>query len=176
MGILFKDLEAQLERQSVFAPAPVLSIIVPPPSPSTEPARPAYTIDDAIRLMRSLPLEENEDVVVRVVRSVWATMRVSVQDMVRDADVKTEKLKGKLEALTAELEVFEAKVATHREQIHGLQAELRETVSTRERLEVPEPADAASTQLMTPPAGGFDATRKGTPQPLPRRPLPPRPL
>src|SRR5207249_10211877 len=62
------------------------------PAPAATPApKVAYTIDDAVRLMRSLPVERNADLVVRVVRTTLESLNVHVADIIGDAEQRDRK-------------------------------------------------------------------------------------
>jgi hypothetical protein len=95
---------------------------------------PAFGIEDAIRLMRSLPADPNIDLVVRVVRVTLGAVKVSVEEIMRDAEKKELKVRESIAALENEVADLEKSLHEKRAAIATHQADLRETATVRERL------------------------------------------
>lgn len=165
MGILFKNLEEEVlskpNRREPLMPPPPPAAALAPPVLVAKP-RPAYSIDDAMALMRSLPLEQNQDIVVRVVRSVWTTMRVSVGEIIADADRREKDLSAKASTLAEQVRELEAQVATRREQMRLLESELREVTVTRELLAHADAPEQAEESIE-----GLEEPRAAEPPPMP---------
>ena len=70
-----------------------------------------YGIDDAIKLMRTLPVEENENLVVRVMKTTLESLKVRIGEIIEDA-VKRQDVLGK-------------KVADYKAQIASFEREMR---------------------------------------------------
>ncbi|MBC8132545.1 MAG: hypothetical protein H7X95_06155 [Deltaproteobacteria bacterium] len=116
----------------------------------------AFGIDDAIRLMRSLPSDPNMpnmDLVVRVVRVTLGALSVSVDDIMQDAAKKEKEIEGSIAALQAQVDGLEKQLYARRCEIAAHETDLKETVTVRERLHMadkynghrppPTPLDAA---------------------------------
>jgi hypothetical protein len=120
---------------------------------------PAFGIEDAIRLMRSLPADPNMDLVVRVVRVTLSAVNVSVDDIMQDAERKEKKVRESVATLENDVADLEKQLQDKRAAITAHQADLRETATVRERLNMadkytphppPLPPDAARVHLPKP--------------------------
>jgi len=122
--------------------------------PATEAnGTPAFGIEDAIRLMRSLPADPNMDLVVRVVRVTLGAVNVSVDDIMQDAARKEKSIQDDIGALQVQVDELEKQLYARRCEITAHEADLKETVMVRERLHLadkytghrppPTPPDAA---------------------------------
>jgi len=105
-------------------------------TPPVAPLEHRFGIDDAILLMRSLPTDPNTALVVRVVRVTLGAVNVSVEEIVADANLKEAKIKEEISALEAKILDIEGQLGSLRREIAAHQANLKETVSVRERLHV----------------------------------------
>jgi hypothetical protein len=163
-------------------PQPTQSVAgqVPPPLPQSLPpqlpakATPArYGIDDAIKLMRTLPVDENVELVVRVIKHTLASLNVQVTDIVTDAISRQESLRTSINDYGKAIQEFEREIDARRQEIMRLEQEYAETTSVRERLEL---AEAASTG--TPPRTKPVVVKKTEPPPVPMTPrsVPPAPF
>jgi hypothetical protein len=131
----------------------------------------SYGIADAIQLMRSLPVDQNVDLVVRVVRATLASLNVRVQDIIEDASRKEKTTQEGIAALHGKVAELEKDLDARRREITALEVELKETTGVKERLQLAEkfavhapplPADVAPggkhgssmpLSLATPPVG-----------------------
>jgi hypothetical protein len=124
------------------------------PSASTA----AYGIAQAILLMRSLPVDQNVELVVRVIRQTLESMNVQLPDIIDDASAKETALQGRMERLDLEIEAYAEQIEVRRQEISQLQAELRETSTVKDRLllaqkqtavppPLPHPAPRAAPEL-----------------------------
>ena len=66
-----------------------------------------YGIDDAIKLMRTLPVEENENLVVRVMKTTLESLKVRIGDIVDDAMKRQDVLGKKVGDYKAQIASFE---------------------------------------------------------------------
>jgi hypothetical protein len=94
----------------------------------------AYGIGQAILLMRSLPVDQNVELVVRVIRQTLESMNVQLPDIIDDASAKETALQGRMERLDLEVEAYAEQIEARRQEISQLQAELRETSTVKDRL------------------------------------------
>lgn len=102
---------------------------------NSEPARPAYGIEQAIRLMKSLPRDNNE-VVVMVVKRTLESTDIQVQDIIADATAKEERLRTQQKQLEAEIKHFQEEISQRSQKISELLQDLKDTGDVRQRLEL----------------------------------------
>lgn len=94
---------------------------------------PAYGVNDAIELMRTLP-SNNVELVVQVVLHTLRSMDIEVSDIIVDADKKQKTLRERVATLQEEIVDFKAKIASREEEIRGLEADHDETGIVKDRL------------------------------------------
>lgn len=109
-----------------------------------EPPRPSYGINQAIELMRLLPVDQNPELVVQVIKGTLESMKVKVSEIIADADRKTKDLEERVGNLKRAIADFEKEIDTRKEEIGKLEADHKETTSVRARLELAEKAQRAS--------------------------------
>jgi hypothetical protein len=131
------------------------------------PLPPAYGILEAIRLMKSLPVDENTELVVRVIKSTLESMHVNVADIVEDADRQAGFITGKMTALNQDVVGLERSLEAKREELRALEAELAETRLAKERLLMTGDPSIAK-RLVLPPAQPPPAPSRSVPPPLVR--------
>jgi septal ring factor EnvC (AmiA/AmiB activator) len=112
-------------------------------------SRNSYGIAEAIQLLRGLPVDQNVDLVVRVVRATLASLSVHLSDIIEDATKKQKSTQDKIATAHGKVADLEKQLAEHRREIAALEADLKETTTVKERLQMAE--KAASTP--TPPRG-----------------------
>jgi hypothetical protein len=126
--------------------------------PANAQAAGGYGITQAIALMRSLPVDQNVELVVRVIRSTLESMNVHLPTIIDDALAKEATLQTRIEHLDAEIEQLAEHIDLRRDEISRLQTELKETTVVKERLVLAEKLVTAA--ALPPPA----------PPPAPRMP------
>jgi hypothetical protein len=102
------------------------------------PGASAYGIADAIRLMRCLPLDQNLDLVVRVVRVTLSSVNVRIEDIVEDATLRQKAIQDNIAALHGKVADLEAELEARRREIAAQEADFKETTSVKERLVLAE--------------------------------------
>jgi predicted nucleic acid-binding Zn-ribbon protein len=110
-----------------------------PPSSKPEPgAVPAkrYGIDRAIALMRSLPTEQNPELVAMVVTSTLESLELSVSDIIEDARSRQADLESRIGTIKAKNGALEKEIELGVDEIVKLEASLAETMAVKERLEL----------------------------------------
>jgi hypothetical protein len=122
---------------------------------------PAFSIADAIQLMRSLPADPNIDLVVRVVRVTLGAVNVSIEEIMEDARRKEKRIQNAIAVLESEVADLEKQVYTRRCDIAAHQADLQETANVRERL-----YQADKYNGHRPPPTPPDAARVAHPKPV----------
>jgi hypothetical protein len=131
-------------KAPVAATAPQMRSTAQAPVMEDEP-RPHYGIDQAIMLMRALPVDQNVELVVQVIKTTLESLKVKVADIISDADRKTHDLDERMANLKRAIADFEKEIETRRQEIARLEADHAETSSVRARLELAERAQRATT-------------------------------
>jgi len=93
-----------------------------------------YGIGDAIRLMRSLPVDQNIDLVVRVVRVTLSSVNVRIEDIVEDATRRQKVIQDNIAALHEKVASLEEELEARRRDIAAQETDFKETTSVKERL------------------------------------------
>lgn len=93
-----------------------------------------YGIADAMLLMRSLPLEQNLDLVVRVVRVTLSSVNVRIEDIVEDATRRQKDIQDNIASLHEKVAELEEELEARRREISAQEADFKETTSVKERL------------------------------------------
>jgi hypothetical protein len=122
------------------------------PASSTSSSK-SYGIGEAIQLMRGLPVDQHPDLVVRVVRATLGSLNVHLPDIIEDASKKQKTVQDRIAAVHAQIAELEKQLEAHRRDISGLEADLKETTSVKERLQMAEKL-AATAHAPPPPSGG----------------------
>jgi hypothetical protein len=149
-----------------FSDSPVENVsLAPKPAAAAAPAakepaempRSDYGIDNAIALMRALPVDQNVELVVQVIKTTLESLKLRVADIIEDASRKQRALEGRVAALKQQIAEYEKEIETRVNEIAKLEADHSETSSVKARLELAEKAQkAAATKsaaaALTPPA------------------------
>jgi hypothetical protein len=93
-----------------------------------------YGIAEVVRLMRRLPIGENVELVVTVIRNTLESLNVQLPGIIADASAKEKSLESRMEAVNAEIVELTKQIETRRQEITTLDAELTETTTAKERL------------------------------------------
>jgi hypothetical protein len=139
----------------------------PAPGPSSGanlpgPRTGAYGIEETIRLMRTLPVEQNLDLVVGVVKSTLESMNVRLSTIIEDAAHKQQTIEQRIAGLKGEIGELEKEIAKRRQEIDGLEQDLAETTKVRERL---ERAETSARPPLPPPAQAPSRSHRPIPPP-----------
>jgi phage shock protein A len=126
------------------------------PPASSAAGRKDYGIAEAIQLLRGLPVDQNVELVVRVVRATLASLNVRLADIIEDATRKQKATQDRIASEHSKVAELEKQLADHRREISSLEADLKETSTVKERLQMAE--KSASTPVSTPsPLRGSNA-------------------
>ena len=109
----------------------------PTPPVSTAPTKavPAYTIEDAIKLMQSLP-QDNTEMVVTVVKKTLESTSINIQDILNDSIEKETLIQQQQDKLEKEIKQLQAKISDRNQRIDTLKEDLKTTISVRKRLQL----------------------------------------
>lgn len=114
----------------------------PAPASPLAPAKPGqplkYGIAETIQLMRSLPADQNVELVVRVVRATLASLNVRLPEIIEDATRKEKFTRDRIADFHAKNAELEKQLEAHRQEIASLEADLKETTEVKERLQLAE--------------------------------------
>ena len=121
-----------------------------------------YGIAEATLLMRTLPVDQNVELVVRVIRSTLESMNVQLSSIIEDAEDKEKSLKERMATLNGEIAAFAREIEQRRAEIASLETDLDETSTVKSRLVLAQ-------KLSTSPAraAGDVAPSPSTPPPIP---------
>ena len=115
---------------------------VPAPAQASAPAKAGpplkYGIAETIQLMRSLPADQNGELVVRVVRATLASLNVRLPEIIEDATRKEKVTRERIADFHAKNAELEKQLQAHRQEIAALEADLKETTEVKERLQLAE--------------------------------------
>jgi hypothetical protein len=100
----------------------------------------AYGIAQAIQLLRSLPTEQNSELIVRVVRTTLESLNVHLSDIIDDASRKQHLTEERIAAVQIQVGDLEKQLETLRQEIVGLESDLKETTDVKERLQMADKA------------------------------------
>jgi hypothetical protein len=103
----------------------------------------AYGIGDVIRLLRTLPVDQHGELVVRVIRTTLESINVHVTELIDDASRQQQKLGDRIGALQAQILELAKQMDTQRTEVARLEADLAETTNAKERLQSAERAASA---------------------------------
>jgi prophage DNA circulation protein len=117
-----------------------------------------YGIAEAIQLMRTLPVDQNTELVVRVVRATLASLHVHLPEIIDDASRKQKTIQDRIAAIHGQIAEIEKQLEVHRKEISGLEADLKETTSVKERLQMAEKSAGGASPL----AGRTDTAGSAT--------------
>jgi uncharacterized small protein (DUF1192 family) len=99
-----------------------------------------FGITEAIQLLRSLPNDQNAELIVRVMRTTLESLNVHLSDIIDDANRKQQLTEERIGAVRGQVGDLEKQLATLRREIETLEAELKETSDVRERLQMADKA------------------------------------
>jgi hypothetical protein len=104
------------------------------PARAVEPERPRFGIDDAIRLMRALPVNENPELVVQVLKTTLESLQIQLEDIIDQASLKEKTLDLRLTNLRREISQLEADIQQRKDEIVQVDREIAETSAVRQQL------------------------------------------
>jgi len=113
----------------------------------------SYGIAEAIQLLRGLPVDQNPDLVVRVVRATLASLNVHLSDIIEDATKKQKNTQDRIASEHTKVADLEKQLADHRKEIAALEADLKETTTVKDRLQMAEKVAANPTPVPAPVRG-----------------------
>jgi hypothetical protein len=127
----------------------------PPPSPvalaaKAPPPAAAYGINDIMRLLRTLPIDQHAELIVRVIRTTLESVNVHASDLIGDASKQQQRLSDRITSLQTQVQDLTKQIEGHRAEIARLESELAETSSAKERLQAAEQDASAATPTPAP--------------------------
>jgi predicted nucleic acid-binding Zn-ribbon protein len=107
-------------------------------------SKPRYGIDRAIALMRSLPTEQNPELVAMVITSTLESLDLNVTEIIDDAKSRQADLESRIGSIKTRNGALEKEIELGVDEIVKLEASLAETLSVKERLELAHAHQATS--------------------------------
>jgi predicted nucleic acid-binding Zn-ribbon protein len=104
--------------------------------PAAMPPQKRYGIDRAIQLMRSLPTDQNPELVAMVITTTLESVDMHVTEIIDDARSRQADLEARIGSIKARNGALEKEIEMGVEEIVKLEASLAETLSVKERLEL----------------------------------------
>jgi len=147
----------------------------PPPAsqpssqPNDEPHRYApatsrsYGVADLIRLLKTIPVDQHPDLVVRVVKTTLESVGVQSSQVIDDAVRLEAAINEQMATLEGEIEALTAEIRVRRERIAELNVERADTTNAKERLLGAEGESGPS----TPGDSASSTKQRSLPPPLP---------
>jgi hypothetical protein len=123
-----------------------------------------YGVTDLIRLLKTIPVDQHPDLVVRVVKTTLESVGVQSSQVIDDAVRQEAAIGDRIAGFEREIEALMTQIQDRKDRIAALQVELSETTYAKERLQ------SAEGTLLVPP--GERASSPPKPRSLPP-PLPP---
>jgi len=161
-------------------PADIVPALPPaPPSAPAAPKAPQFDVEKAIELMRKLPLDDDPELVLRIVRKTLRSIGVSIEDVIRSARGRESALAKDIENDRTTIADLERGIAERRANIEKSTAHLAETRKVRESLQDAVASESKVGPLMPPPEVLQAKPEPPKPKPPPAKPskappLPPR--
>jgi predicted nucleic acid-binding Zn-ribbon protein len=95
-----------------------------------------YGIDRAMELMRSLPTDQNPELVAMVITSTLESLDMKVAEIIEDAKSRQTDLEARIGVIKAKNSALEKEIELGVDEIVELEASLAEAMSVKERLEL----------------------------------------
>jgi hypothetical protein len=96
--------------------------------------RPRFGIDDAVRLMRALPVSENPELVIQVLKTTLESLQIKIDEIIDEASQKEKSLDLRINILRREVTQLEHQVQLRKEEIIQVDHDLAETGNVRQQL------------------------------------------
>lgn len=120
-----------------------------PLAPRTKLTKTGYGIEDAIKLMKALPRDNNE-VVVTVVKKTLESTDIHIENIIDDANSKEERIRANHKTLEDEIKQLQDQIAQRNQRISELLQDLKETTDVRQRLQLALSIDKGKTKAEAP--------------------------
>jgi predicted nucleic acid-binding Zn-ribbon protein len=98
--------------------------------------RKGYGIQDAIHLMRTLPLDDNPHLVMTVIKNTLESAQVLVSDIIEDGEQRLQEIETRVTILKEEIVDFEGRIEDRRSEIARLEEDHAEVSAVKARLEL----------------------------------------
>ncbi|HVR01877.1 MAG TPA: hypothetical protein VMT47_07085 [Polyangia bacterium] len=148
----------------------------PPSAPTAVAKASGYGITEAINLLRGLPIDQNGDLVIRVMSATLASVDVHLRDIIDDATKRQKSTHERIAAVHAQMADLDRQLEAHRREVAALEAELKETTTVKERLQHAEKtaalAAAGGRSVPPPPPEGATTAKTSGKTPVPELPRP----
>jgi hypothetical protein len=163
---------------SIFAKKPDWGqpvVADPPNAPAAVVKASGYGIAEAITLLRGLPIDQNGDLVIRVMSATLASVDVHLRDIIEDATKRQKSTHERIAAVHAQMADLDRQLEAHRREVAALEAELKETTTVKERLQHAEKTAALAAggrSVPPPPPESATPAKTSGKTPVPELPRP----
>jgi hypothetical protein len=133
----YRTLEEEEEQMSLFGNKPAPPPFNPPLAggEGASASVRSYGVADLVRLLKTIPVDQHPDLVVRVVKTTLESVGVHSSQVLEDALKQEGVIHERIAVLEKEIEGLTGEIQQRREQITQLQVELSEATRVRERLQ-----------------------------------------
>jgi predicted nucleic acid-binding Zn-ribbon protein len=94
-----------------------------------------FGIDRAIQLMRSLPTEQNPELVAMVITGTLESLDMNVSDIIEDANARAMELEARIASIKARNSALEKEIELGVDEIVKLEASLAEAMNVKDRIQ-----------------------------------------
>jgi hypothetical protein len=163
MSLFGKKLEPPPPSIQPPHPQPPLKPPVYQPAPDPSASKRAYGIAELVQLMKTIPIDQHPDLVVRVVKSTLASVGVQAHDIIEDALVHEDQVRDKIAGVENEIDELVKEIERRRDHIAQLHGEISDLSYARERWQNAESAGSVPVNVET----SIGPSRSPLPPPLP---------
>lgn len=150
------DVAKKEDASSEIAEEPIPRALPPAPKDvKPEPAKPAprtFGVENAIALMKKLPLDDEPELVLRVVRKTLMSIGVSIDEVVSSAKKREDELAGDIGEERRTIEELEREIAQRKKTIDAKLTQMKETHDVRSRLQEALASESKVGPLLVSPA------------------------
>lgn len=130
--------QANSSSQKSTVNSPKTPPMAPPPlkseSASNEASKLTYGIEDVIQLMRDLP-DNKKEMVILIVQKTLVSAKIDIKSILEKAGRKIETLQGKNDKLRAEIRELEELIIQKKSDVDRLRRDIEETQQVRQSFE-----------------------------------------
>ncbi len=117
------------------APSPKINVSMPPPVETAKPTPVSpYGIDEVIQLMRELP-DNKKEMVILIVQKTLASAKIDIRTILDKATRKLEGLQSKNDKLKSEIRDLEELIIQKKSDVDRIRRDMEETQAVRQNFE-----------------------------------------
>jgi hypothetical protein len=151
------DFDSPVEQVALTPQKPPRPAAPPPPDP---PLQAHYGIQQAIELMRLLPVDSNPELVCQVIKKTLESTQIKVHTIIEDASRKQKDIENRVQVLRQEIGDLEQEIARRRDEIKRLEDDHSETTRVKDHLVLAERLTEKGAPPAPPPPAQAHASEK----------------